>query len=129
MHRQAKRTLVVLIAIIALIAGQLWVTAYACSNASNVGTSSVAATPVSVNVHGDSHDQLTGNLCQAHCDNTGQTDHAPQSTPSSAVWLPMIWGHPGVQTCAVQLHVPGDAGPPLSAASPPARVLFQVFRI
>ncbi len=128
MRRQVKRTLVVLIAIIALIIGQLWVTAYACANANNVSPSGYAVTSASLNAHGDLHDQHTSNLCQAHCDNTGQLDHAPQSTPSPAVWLPLIWGHSSLQACAAHAYMPGHTEPPLHAAFPPPRILFQVFR-
>jgi hypothetical protein len=132
MRRQAKRTLVVLIAIIALIASQFWVSAYACANTSNATTVSstavISVAPAWLNGHDDLHDQHTANLCQAHCDNTAQPDHSPQSVPSPTVWLPQIWGLPSVQTCAVQASVPGHTESPLTAAFPPPRILFQVFR-
>jgi hypothetical protein len=134
MRRQVRRTLVVLMAIMSLIAGQLWVAAYACETIGSVSSSSLAVSSASMismsssRSHGDLHNQGTANLCQAHCDNTGQLDHAPQSTPSPAVWLPLIWGHSSVQACAEQLYVPDHTEPPLKAAFPPPRILFQVLR-
>jgi hypothetical protein len=128
MRRQVKRTLVVLVAIIALIAGQFWVTAYACPNTNDNSASSSVVATASSSMHGDLHSKHTASLCQAHCDNAGQLDHAPQSTPSPAVWLPLIWGHSSVQACSAQEYVPGHTEPPLNAAFPPPRILFQVFR-
>lgn len=140
MRRQAKRTLVVLIAIIVLIASQLLGAVYACANTSAAGTNGISSTRVVftstvsmtsmtlLNVHGDLHDQHAANLCQAHCDISGQPDHSPQPTPSPVVWLPMVWGFLDFQRYAAQTYVPAHTESPLTAAFPPPRILFQVFR-
>ncbi|MEJ0003086.1 MAG: hypothetical protein WDN30_05020 [Pararobbsia sp.] len=129
-----------LIAILALIASQFMGAAYACtdtsmSTRSAAGVSNAGVVPTAMpsmdmsSPHADLHDPHAANLCQAHCDNSAQPDHSPQPTPSPAMWLPLVWGLLNFQVSAAQALAPARAASPLAAASPPPRILFQVFRI
>ncbi len=129
MRRQAKRTITAVMVIIALIFSQLWISAYACASTERLAPASPIISAAHANPHGDLSDYRVSALCNAHCNNTAQPDHADQPSPPPLVWLPVIWGYSAILTFAHQAQSSTRSEPILISAPPPARILFQVFRI
>lgn len=128
MRRPVKRVFTVIAMIVVLIFGQLSIAAYACASAGNSGSSVSMASPMPADSHADLRDHHAGVACHAHCDNSAQPNHAEQPAPPALVWLPLVWGHSAIGTLALQSYLPAHAEPILISASPPPRILFQVFR-
>ncbi|KLU20503.1 hypothetical protein EOS_41075 [Caballeronia mineralivorans PML1(12)] len=129
MRREAKRTLTVITLLVALFFSQLWVAAYACTTTQVFPSTAATATTAVFNGHGDMQDHHVAAVCQAHCDNSAQPDHSHQPAPSPLVWIPLIWGASTIPALAIQPRSPTRPEPILRSASPPPRILFQVFRI
>jgi len=128
MRREAKRTLTVITLLVALFFSQLWVAAYACTTTPALSSSSIEAVTF-FDGHTDLRDHQVAAVCHAHCDNSAQPDHAQQPAPSPLVWTPLIWGASTIPALAIQPRSPTRPEPILLSASPPPRILFQVFRI
>jgi hypothetical protein len=112
----------------ALIFSQLWVSAYACAEATRTVTASQTATRMLTASHGDLQDQHRAATCHLHCNNQAQPDQADLPAVSPAIWLPLIWGHSSIFALAVRPDRPAHPEPILLSAPPPPRILFQVFR-
>ena len=128
MRRPVTRVFTVVAVLFALIFSQLWIAAYACTDAPHVASPDSTVSITSASHHGDLRSHQTGAACHAHCDNSAQPDHANQPVPSPLVWLPLIWGHSSIFALAVQPHLLTSSEPILISAPPPPRILFQVFR-
>src|SRR5471032_5103 len=129
MRREAKRTLTVITLLVALFFSQLWVAAYACTTTPALSSSSSTQAVTFFDGHTDLRDHQLAAVCLAHCDNSAQPDHAQQPAPSPLVWTPLIWGASTIPALAIQPRSPTRPEPILLSASPPHRILFQVFRI
>jgi len=129
MRRQANRAIAAVIVIIALILSQLWISAYACATVQQPVSASPIISTALANPHSDMSDHHASAICNAHCDNTAQPAHADQPSPPPLVWLPVIWGYSAILAFANQPQTPNRLEPSLISAPPPARILFQVFRI
>jgi len=129
MRREVKRTLTVITLLVALFFSQLWVAAYACTTANPLPSTTATATVTAFDGHSDLRDHHAAVVCHAHCDNSAQPDHAQQPAPSPLVWAPLIWGASTIPALAIQPRSPTRPEPILLSASPPPRILFQVFRI
>ncbi|WP_407973390.1 hypothetical protein ACJ51O_38435 (plasmid) [Burkholderia pyrrocinia] len=130
MCRQTRRTLTVITLLVALFFSQLWVAAYACTTTSQPAAAAMSSvSTASVDGHADLRDDHAAAVCHAHCDNSGQLDHAELSVPASHAWIPLIWGASAIPDLTIQSHWPTRPELVLLSASPPPRILFQVFRI
>jgi hypothetical protein len=78
MRREAKRTLTVITLLVALFFSQLWVAAYACTTTPALSSSSSTEAVTFFDGHTDLRDHQVAAVCQAHCDNSAQPDHAQQ---------------------------------------------------
>ncbi|HVE06623.1 MAG TPA: hypothetical protein VNE00_05155 [Paraburkholderia sp.] len=112
----------------ALIFGQLWVSAYACTAVGQAIQSTQHTAAMQASVHGDLRDQHAAASCHLHCNNQAQPDHADLPTLSPAIWLPLAWGHSAVLALAARPDLPVHPEPILLSAPPAPRILFQVFR-
>lgn len=129
MRREANRTLTVITLLVALFFSQLWVAAYACTTTPALSSSSSTEAITFFDGHTDLRDHQVAAVFHAHCDNSAQPDHAQQPAPSPLVWIPLIWGASTIPALAIQPRSPTRPEPILLSASPPPRILFQVFRI
>jgi hypothetical protein len=122
MRRPVKRAFTAVVMLVALVFSQMWLSAYACPVTSH------SASMTATDSHGDLRNHHTDLTCHSHCNNHAQPDHAAQPAPTPLVLLPLIWGHSSIPALAIEPRLPPPPAPTLLSASPPSRILFQVFR-
>jgi hypothetical protein len=128
MRRPVIRAFTTVVVLFTLIFCQLWISAYACTTTDRPDSTGNPVSMIATGNHGDLRDHHTGLARHAHCDDNAQPGHAEQPTPSPLLWLPLIWGHSSIPALAIQPHFTAHSEPILISASPPPRILFQVFR-
>lgn len=128
MRRDATRTFCAVTLLVVVFFSQLWVAAYACAMTRHSTPTNQAVLAIASDGRGDLHDHQTAAVWHGHCDNPAQPGRVTRSKPSPLVWIPLIWGGSTIPALAVHPRLPTRQQPLLLSASPPARILFQVFR-